>query len=147
MPKTDREVFDHLCNRDDLVGEEIGFLAYAIYAQEKYEWATEHFQNGHAPSETDLNRWVADITPSRFAKMREAAAQLFDEAAHRYLQPQIELQKEQAVRGVYFGRSQGSRIFFQTINLSDNNWRSNTADNRRCHSRCCGILEICPHAD
>jgi hypothetical protein len=99
MAKDDREVFQHLCAVSEDLSEEIAFLTYAIYAREKYEWfARRTDETGTAPSLTDVNRWIADITESRYVSMRERAAQLFDAASWQYLRPKIEVDREDFLR-------------------------------------------------
>jgi hypothetical protein len=95
MPRNDREVWE-LITKDD--GSEIAYLTYAIYAFEKYDFA-KHFEtiHGRPASQDDVDRWIAQVTPARFASMRLKAADLFDRAARAYLAADIEEQKRAAV--------------------------------------------------
>lgn len=97
MPRDDREVFEHLC-ADKLTSREIGYLAYAKYAFEKYEWMQDYqAERGEMPSQAEIDAWISQITRSRFVVMREEAARLFDVAAREYLKADIEAEKEKAV--------------------------------------------------
>jgi hypothetical protein len=95
MPRNDREVWE-LITKDD--GSEIAYLTYAIYAFEKYDFA-RHFEtiHGRPASQDEVDGWIAQVTPARFASMRLKAADLFDRAARAYLAADIEEQKRAAV--------------------------------------------------
>jgi hypothetical protein len=93
MPETDQEVFDHFSN---LAGEnfEIGLMAYAKYAQEKYDWAThKRLHDGYPPSDEETTRWITELTNSRLDGIYSGAIIQFGAAAEDYMRPRIEAER------------------------------------------------------
>src|SRR5215471_18042505 len=98
MPATDYEVFELLIS-DTESEPQILFLAYATFANHKREWI-KHYKQQHdnaAPSQSDIDQWISNITHLQFNDMKEEAARLFDSAARDYLSDEIEVGKKQAV--------------------------------------------------
>lgn len=115
MPNTDKEVFNHLSS-DPNTEAEIDYFTYVIYSIEKYEWI-DHVETvtGNPPPLEELTRWISQITPVRYANMREKAAQLFDSAARRYLQAEIEKQKAEAVRTSILSEVKAAGAFWKQL--------------------------------
>jgi hypothetical protein len=92
MPADDRAVYEYFCS-DPAYPVEVNWLAYASFAFDKYEWV-RHFEarEGRAPDESELDRWIADLPESRLVEIRSTAAAFFEEAAQRFMQPEIEQQ-------------------------------------------------------
>lgn len=90
MPANDREVFEYL-KADQETAVEIDFLTFAIFAHERQQWC-ELFekQNGHQPSQAEIDQWISQITNWRFEQMREEAVRFFDIAARIYLEDEME---------------------------------------------------------
>jgi hypothetical protein len=118
MPNNDRQVFRYL-SEDETTPVEIDYFTYAIYTVEKYEWFT-HVENetGKPPTQQEIDRWISQITPFRYGNMREKAAQLFDEAARRYLHPEIERQKEAAVRESILSEVRAAGAFWKQLTVA-----------------------------
>jgi hypothetical protein len=115
LPRSDKEVFDHLC-KDSRWPLELHFLTYATYVFQQYQW-WDQFQadNGSPPGPLDISRWIADITPARFDVMREDAARLFDDAARAYLGEEIEAQKQEAVRTSILSEVKAAGSFWRQL--------------------------------
>jgi hypothetical protein len=81
----DREVHEYFYSRPD-TPPEVAALAYAGYAEAKYDWAA-HFEGreGRSPTAQEVDRWIADLPNSRLDGLRDAAVSLFDLAARAYL--------------------------------------------------------------
>jgi hypothetical protein len=97
MPESDQEVFEHF--RADYSGNrEIALLAYAGYAQAKYDWVNHQLaKRGQAPSENEVARWIADLPNSRLAEIYERAITTFKDAAEHYMKPTMEKERTEAV--------------------------------------------------
>lgn len=104
MPETDQEVFEHF--RSDYGDNlEIALLAYARYAQDKYDWVNHKLaHDGQAPSNDEIERWVSDLPNSRLAEIRNGAVSLFRDAAEEYMKPRIEEERAGAVESSILGR-------------------------------------------
>ena len=97
MPATDRDVFAHFLN-DNTISREIALLAYASYAEAKYDWmALFEERYGHPPAEEQANEWTASLPASRLNEIRATAVAFFTDAATAYSLPQIEAARDEAV--------------------------------------------------
>jgi hypothetical protein len=118
MPASDREVWDFL-RKDQASSSELNFITYAIYSFEKYDWISQHeVAAGAPPSQQDIDRWTAQITPYRFSVMREKAAALFDDAARRYLADEIERQRQDAVDSSILAAVRSASAFWKQAALA-----------------------------
>jgi hypothetical protein len=98
MPNNDAEVFDHLTSDQDTPAE-IDYLAYAMFALRKANWI-EHFEERHegiAPTQAEIDAWIAELTDYDFISMRSDAAEFFHISAEDHLEDYIEQQKREAV--------------------------------------------------
>jgi hypothetical protein len=118
VPRSDREVFEYFRASTSAPIEGV-LLTYALYAFEKFQWHAQ-FEHDHGapPSETDSERWIIDITPSRFANMREEAARVFDSSARKYLFNDIEAQKEEAVRTSILNEVRAASSFWRQLSTA-----------------------------
>jgi hypothetical protein len=115
VPKSDREVFEYFRASTTAPIEGVS-LTYALYAFEKFQWHAQFEQeHGTPPSELDSERWILDITPSRFASMREEAARVFDSSARKYLFNDIEAQKQEAVRTSILAEVKAAGSFWRQL--------------------------------
>jgi hypothetical protein len=97
MARTDREVFD-LFLTDPGCTREIALLAFASYAPAKHDWiGVYEQQHGAPPTEPEVERWIAELPPSRFSEIRDTAIAFFEEAATAYMQSVIEEERAKAV--------------------------------------------------
>jgi hypothetical protein len=96
MPETDQEVFEHF-RSDYGSSREIALLAYARFAQDKYDWVTHYTKGGQAPTEAEIARWIHEIPNSRYLELHNSAANTFRDAAEEYMKPRIEEERAKAV--------------------------------------------------
>lgn len=113
MPSNDREVFDHLRTGNE-AGQQIDFLAYALFAFEKSEWIS-HFEStrGRQPHPVEIDAWIGDITPYQFAGMRQKAADLFDAAARSYMREEIEGLEERALNSAIVAEVKAAGVWWK----------------------------------
>jgi hypothetical protein len=106
MPKTDQEVFEHFRSFGSDPGEEIiCLLAYASYAQAKYEWVNHSkIRHGRDPTEHEVATWIADLPNPRLADILNSAIDTFNNAAERYLKTRTEEERAKAVDSSILGR-------------------------------------------
>lgn len=106
MPRTDEDVFARF-RKDPSLTREQAHLAYAAYAEAKYDWV-EHIRKrtGSAPTPEQIEAWIADLPDSRFEELRIAAFNFFEEAAEAYMQPQVEAASTRAVEDSILGEVQ-----------------------------------------
>lgn len=99
MPATDQEVFTYF--RDDpYTTPETALLAYASYAQAKYEWMDHQTQRtGRVPTAAEADEWTASQPENRLVEIRDTALTFFADAAAALMQPQIDAAKVQAIDG------------------------------------------------
>lgn len=97
MPNSDHDFWASIVSTDP-DQEALHYLTYAKYSFEKYEWY-EQFerQTGKAPTESEINGWISQITDARIRAWREAAARTFDVAAREYLKNEIIREKQQII--------------------------------------------------
>jgi hypothetical protein len=98
MPKNDIEAFDYLISDKD-TAVEIDYLTYALFAYKKKRWI-DHFSeqnNGQAPTQSQIDGWITQLSDFDFAQMRNDAGDFFHVAAEEHLQDFIEHQKKKAV--------------------------------------------------
>jgi hypothetical protein len=98
MPANDQEVFERFISDED-ADTPINFIAYAIFAHHKREWANLYASrnNGQSPSQQDIDNWISNITDFHLNDMKEEAVRFFDTASRKYLSDEIEAAKQQAV--------------------------------------------------
>jgi hypothetical protein len=95
MPRTDQEVFDHFRADYGPDREIVSLLAYARYAQAKYDWVT-HSQaqkNGAAPTDEEVTVWIESLPNSRFREIWNGATEFFNDAAGRYMAARLESER------------------------------------------------------
>jgi hypothetical protein len=87
MPENDREVFEHFQALGSGQRLEVGLMAYARFAQEKYNWMDhQQVRTGSAPTDEEIANWIAsDLTNSRLDDIYNAAVNQFRAAAEDYL--------------------------------------------------------------
>ncbi len=97
MPFSDEEVFARF-RGDATLTREQAHLAYAAYAEAKYDWF-EHVrqQTGSPPTLQQVEDWIAALPDSRFNELRLTSFAFFEEAAEAYMLDQIEAAKGEAV--------------------------------------------------
>ena len=97
MPESDQEVFEHF--RTDYGNSlEIALLAYARYAQDKYEWVNQRLKNyGKAPTEQEVTNWITDLPNSRLGEIHAGAIATFRNAAEAYMKERMEEEVKRAV--------------------------------------------------
>lgn len=98
MPETDQEVFEHF-RSDYGSSREIALLAYARFAQDKYDWVNQRLKekDGQAPTEAEVTRWIRDLPNSRLAEIHNSAANTFRDAAEEYMKTRMEEERAKAV--------------------------------------------------
>jgi hypothetical protein len=105
VPESDQEVFEHF--RSDYPGNsrEVALLAYAKYAQDKYDWINQRLaRGGGIPTEAEITKWIADLPNSRLSEIHSGALNLFREAAETYMTARIEEERIKAVDGSILNR-------------------------------------------
>ncbi len=96
MPVTsDRDVFERF---RDSASREISLLAFASYAESKYDWETHCSNvNGSPPTDDEARRWIAELSDMRLNEILRAAVSHFDEAARAYLEDNIQEERQSAI--------------------------------------------------
>lgn len=97
MPKSDQEVFEHF--QSDYLNSslEIALLAYARYAQSKYEWMDHEKTRGKVPTEAEIAEWISSLPNPRLTEIHEGASQFFKAAAEDYMKTRMEEECNKAV--------------------------------------------------
>jgi hypothetical protein len=118
MPESDQEVFEHF--RSDYPPNdrrEIAFLAYARFAQDKYDWVNHELarRGGQPPTEEEVTTWIAALPNSRLAEFHRGAAELFQAAAEEYMKPRIEEERAKAVEQSILLRVEQATSFRRTF--------------------------------
>jgi hypothetical protein len=95
VPRNDHEVFDYLLA--DTETEYLDYVAFAIYIHDKHNWL-DHFtrQNGRLPSDAEIETWIANLTDLDFRRFIDSAAELFDDAAQKYLADELATEQDKA---------------------------------------------------
>jgi hypothetical protein len=103
MPESDYEVFEHF--RSDYGStREIALLAYARYAQDKYDWIAQRLtKSGEAPTEGEITKWISDLPNSRLAEIHVGAIDTFRRAAEVYMATRIAEERTKAVNESILG--------------------------------------------
>lgn len=97
MPSTPREVFELFTN-DREEGDIIPYLAYAIFAAERYEWMYRELdRHGEFPDVDTESRWIQEKPDQYFARLEARATQWLDTFSRDYLDENIEQEKQEAV--------------------------------------------------
>ena len=96
MPNTDQEVFDHFRT---VSGEnfEIGLMAYARYAQDKYNWVNHRLARDNAPTDDEITGWIIDQHNARLDEIYRGAITQFQAAAEEYMKSRIAEERAKAV--------------------------------------------------
>ena len=69
MPETDQEVFEHFRTDYPDSTREVALLAYAKYAQDKYDWINQRLTRaGRAPTEAEITKWISDLPNTRLVE-------------------------------------------------------------------------------
>jgi hypothetical protein len=93
MPKSDQEVFEHFrSDYDRRLGIEVALLAYARFAQAKYDWV-----NHNQATEDEVARWISGLPNSYFSEIHKNAVNLFNDAAEEYMKPNMDVERAKAV--------------------------------------------------
>ena len=105
MPKSDQEVFDHFhTDYGSNSSLEIALLAYARYAQSKYDWMNHAKTQGRDLTEQEITDWITGLPNPRLAEIHEGASRFFKEAAEDYMKARMEEERAQAVERSILGR-------------------------------------------
>jgi hypothetical protein len=115
LPATDREVFAYFC-ADPETPREIDYLAYAAYANEKYQWMA-HFENAknRPPTLAEENDWISNLPDTRLEAITRESYAFFKYAAHRYLNEEIEEEKAAAINNSILDRVKEATSFTSTF--------------------------------
>ncbi|MGP9819516.1 hypothetical protein ACTZWW_05840 [Salinarimonas sp. NSM] len=90
MPASEREVYEHLLARADSA-RAVTMIAYAVFAEERKHWIDLfRARAGRAPTQSEIDDWVADLPEVRFKKLLDEAATYFDDAARSYLKTEMD---------------------------------------------------------
>ena len=118
MPATDREIWETISTHAGTASE-LNYLTYAIYAFEKYDWVRDfEIREGKAPTTSEIDQWISQITDHRIATWRETAARLFDAAAKVYMTPEIDRQKKDAVDQSILRELKRANVWWKQIGVA-----------------------------
>jgi hypothetical protein len=117
MPESDQEVFEHFRSDYPNSRREIALLAYARYAQDKYDWVNHELarRDGQPPTDEEVTVWIAGLPNSRLAEIHRGAAELFQAAAEEYMKPRIEEERAKAVEQSILRRVERATSFWRTF--------------------------------
>jgi hypothetical protein len=96
MPKSDQEVFDHFHSDYDS-SPEIALLAYARYAQDKYEWMDHQKTRGKNLTDENVTEWITSLPNPTLRGIHDRAIRFFNEAAEDYMKARMEEDRAKAV--------------------------------------------------
>jgi hypothetical protein len=118
MPRSDREVFDHLTS-DSTTEPHIDLLTYAQFAAEKKEWMLLFEKsNDRPPSQAEIDAWIAGVTDYQFNRMRSAALDMFSESAESYLAQRIADEKEKLLTSTLVSQVKAATSFWKQFGLA-----------------------------
>lgn len=105
MPESDQEVFEHFRTDYPDGTREVGLLAYARYAQDKYDWINQRLSRANPlHTEREITKWISDLPNTRLAEIHAGALNLFREAAETYMEARIQEERTKAVNDSILGR-------------------------------------------
>ena len=116
MPETDQEVFDHFRNVAGDKGREIAYLAYARYAQAKYDWVNKRqARTGQVATTAEVTEWIASLPNSALDDYHDGAIRTFQAAAEDYLKSRVAEERAQAVQASILDQVQRATSFWRTV--------------------------------
>jgi hypothetical protein len=93
---SDRDVFRRFMAGGE--SREVALLAFASYAEAKYDWEAHHeARHGKPPTAIEVEHWIRDQSDHRLDEIQKTAVAYFDEAATAYMADQIEAERQAAV--------------------------------------------------
>jgi hypothetical protein len=105
MPESDQEIFEHFRSDYRDSSREIALLAYARYAQDKYDWVNQKLKkDGRVPTENEIARWISELPNSRLSEIHNGAINMFSVAAEEYMKPRMEDERARAVERSILGQ-------------------------------------------
>ena len=105
MPETDQEIFDHFRQVAGDERFEIGLMAYARYALEKYDWVThKQIHEGHVPTDEETTRWITELTNSRLDGIYNGAISQFRAAAEDFMRSRLDEAQARALETAIYAR-------------------------------------------
>jgi len=105
MPATDQEVFEHFHTDYPGTSRAVALLAYARYAQAKYEWIKQkHTIGSIAPTERDITRWISELPNSRLEEIHAGVLRFFEAAAEALFVDRIDQERARAIEQSIVGR-------------------------------------------
>lgn len=114
MPKSSREVYKMLSSNS---GEPVdaGYIAVGMFESLKNEWIDYiEKRDGAPPTETDINRWIEDLSPSQLEKIKNEAYGWFSISSRILLNDEIEEKKKTAA----------NNSIVETIRSATSGWKS-----------------------
>jgi len=94
---SDRDVFKRFME-DDKSSRQVALLAFASYAERKYDWEA-HYETRHdePPGGNEIERWIKDLSDAYLNDILNSAIDYWDDAARNYMADQIAVERQQAV--------------------------------------------------